>query len=316
MSDVINLEDVKKEKEPIEEDGSLKESQVSILEGIFDSTKDIDKNLGGFEGIAALLALPDDQFDIIQNLVLDEMNKSLNNANDKLIMVQALNASGMAAEDLLDLYSEIMNQLEDQLKDQLSQTKIDFVKKMLGLIVNAVADTEGIAKKIIQIPIELCNKNAKIPCYAKSGDSGMDLYAVEDITIKPGETKIIPTGLKVALPFGYELQVRPRSGISNKTKLRVSNSPGTIDSGYRDEIGVIIDNIEPRIVDISYSFDDNGKLVIDSILHGRDFTITKGMRFAQLVLKESPAAAFFQVESVKNEGEPDRGGGFGHTGIS
>ena len=92
MSDVISLEDVKKEKEPIEEDGSLKESQVSILEGIFDSTKDIDKNLGGFEGIAALLALPDDQFNIIQNLVLDEMNK-----NGKLISGDKIILSGFGA---------------------------------------------------------------------------------------------------------------------------------------------------------------------------------------------------------------------------
>ena len=142
----------------------------------------------------------------------------------------------------------------------------------------------------------------------------MDVYALDDYTINPGETQLIPTGIKLALPPGYEIQVRPKSGRALKTKLRVANTPGTVDAGYRDEIKVIIENIEPPIKDISYEFDENGKPIITSILHGSSYTIGKGEKFCQLVLMEVPKAAFYRVEKVSEIGE-DRGGGFGSTGL-
>ena len=136
------------------------------------------------------------------------------------------------------------------------------------------------------------------------------MYALEDITIAPGETKLIPLGIKCALPLGYELQVRPKSGRCLKTKLRIANTPGTIDAGYRDEIGVIIDNIEPVIRHAD--MDETGRLF--NILWGQSYTIGKGEKFAQLVLSEVPKAAFYEVETVANIGE-DRKGGFGSTGV-
>ena len=149
-----------------------------------------------------------------------------------------------------------------------------------------------------------------MPTYAHLTDSGLDIYATEDITIAPGETVLVPTGFKVALPFGYELQVRPKSGRCLKTKLRVANTPGTIDAGYRDEIGVIIDNIEPYIK--SAKIDENGRLY--DVEFGSSYTIGKGEKFAQLVLCEVPKAVFYEVESVAGIGE-DRQGGFGSTGV-
>ena len=102
----------------------------------------------------------------------------------------------------------------------------------------------------------------------------MNLYALEDITVGPGETKLVATGIKVALPPGYELQVRPKSGRALKTKLRVANTPGTIDAGYRDEIKVIIENIESPIKDIKYEFDEvTHRPIITSIEHGSSFFI-------------------------------------------
>ena len=86
------------------------------------------------------------------------------------------------------------------------------------------------------------------------------------------------------------------------------------DSGYRDEIGVIIENIESPIKDITYEFDSEGKPIITSIEHGRPYYIGKGEKFAQLVLSEVPTASFYQVDSVDNIGE-NRGGGFGSTGV-
>jgi dUTP pyrophosphatase len=92
----------------------------------------------------------------------------------------------------------------------------------------------------VRIPVEICKEGARFPEYAHEGDSGLDIYALNDYTIHPQETLIIPTGIKCAIPKGYEIQIRPRSGLSSSTTLRVANSPATIDSGYRKEIGVII----------------------------------------------------------------------------
>jgi len=112
--------------------------------------------------------------------------------------------------------------------------------------------------------------------------------------------------------------VRPKSGLSAGTKLRVANAPGTVDAGYRDEIKVIIENVEPPIKDITYEeiFNEDGtieSLKVTSILYGSSYTIGKGQKFAQLVLSEVPKAVLYEVEKVGEIGE-DRGGGFGSTG--
>jgi dUTP pyrophosphatase len=139
----------------------------------------------------------------------------------------------------------------------------------------------------------------------------MDVYALEDITINPGETKMIPLGIKVALPAGYELQVRPKSGRCLRTKLRVANTPGTIDAGYRDEICVLIDNIEPFI--------KNAKITpegyITEVEYGSSYTIGKGEKFAQLVLNEIPKAIFYEVNDIDTIENDGRDGGFGSTGV-
>ena len=143
----------------------------------------------------------------------------------------------------------------------------------------------------------------------------MDIYAPEEYTIPPGDTIIIPTGIKCAVPQGYALLIQPRSGQSAKTKLRIANTPGLIDSGYRDEIGVIVENIEPKIKDIEYEFNDDGSINIKSVLYGDTYTITKGQRFAQMRLVEAPTAALFPVSNI-GEIEGDRGGGFGSSGTN
>ena len=136
----------------------------------------------------------------------------------------------------------------------------------------------------IKIAVELCHNNAKLPTYAHNGDAGFDIYLPEDFIIKAGEYgKIAKTGLKMAIPLGYELQIRPRSGNS-------VNSPGTVDAGYRDEIGVICDNIGEE-----------------------DLLFKAGDRIAQGVLAKVPQGEFEQVENIK-EIAGDRNGGFGSTG--
>lgn len=290
----------------------MEEKQLNLGE-MLDSLSELNGEQFSLEAFASVLALPDEEFKTLSGIILDELNKSLNNPNDRLLLAQSFNAQGITSDEVIANFKELATQIDSIKDDVLPQAKRDFVKQIVGLMVNAIAETEGISKRIIQIPIELCHPNAKIPAYAKPGDAGMDIYALEDFEVAPGERKIIKTGLKVAIPRGYELQVRPRSGTSVKTALRVANTPGTIDSGYRDEIGVIIENIEPKIKDIGYDFDDNGNIIIKSILHGSVFNVGKGERFAQLVLNEVPSAAFYPVGSVAQIGE-NRGGGFGSTG--
>ena len=182
----------------------------------------------GFGAIFQTLTLPEKEFALLSEMMIEELEKSLNSLDDKLLLVQGLNAAGLKAEDLNAVFVDSVAELQEQLKDTLSQQKIDFLKRFTGLMVEAVNATEGIAKRIVPVAISYCHPDAQQPKYARIGDAGMDVYAVEDITIMPGETALVSTGIKVALPLGYELQVRPRSGQSLKTKLRIANSPGTI----------------------------------------------------------------------------------------
>ena len=269
-----------------------------------------DKSFG--DALTSLFNMDDEKFALISPGILQSFQQSVNNPNDKLGLVQALNANGATAEDLVTSFNTISDAIDSI--EEISQIKRDFLKSLLAALTNAVNETEGIAKRFVQIPVELCHPDAKIPQYANTSDSGMDVYALDDYTIAPGDTKLIPTGIKLALPPGYEIQVRPKSGRALKTKLRIANTPGTVDAGYRDEIKVIVENIEPPIKDIEYDFDDNGTPIIKSILHGASHTIGKGEKFCQLVLMEVPKAALYRVEQVGEIGE-NRGGGFGSTGL-
>jgi dUTP pyrophosphatase len=243
------------------------------------------------------------------------LQKSINNVDDKLLLIQAMNVSGTKLEDLRESYIKLNEQIDAQFANILSAPKRDFLKQMLGMTYNCISEAEGIARRVVNIPIELTSENAKMPKYAHLGDGAVDLYSPADYTINPGETVIIPCDIKVALPYGYAFLIHPRSGTSAKTKLRVANSVGLVDSQYKGVIGVIVENIEPPIKDITYEFDDNGRPILTSVLHGQSYTISKGERFAQMRLVEVPTANFYQVESVDNIGD-DRGGGFGSSGTN
>lgn len=144
--------------------------------------------------------------------------------------------------------------------------------------------------KTKKVYVEICRENVQLPTYSNIGDAGMDIRAAENVEIMPGETKIIPTGLKVAIPAGYEIQIRPRSGLSLKTPLRIANSPGTIDSGYRDEIGIIISNSSIFSDELNtYSIDEKGN-------KNGIYSIKFGDRIAQIVLCKYETIEFEEVE--------------------
>lgn len=161
-----------------------------------------------------------------------------------------------------------------------------------------------------EIYIEKCRDTAVIPAYAHPGDAGMDIYAAADVIVEPGKSVLVPTGLKMAIPVGYEVQIRPRSGISLKTPLRVPNAPGTIDSGYRDEVNVIIYNASQR------DDSENGEpytLNTKGCMHGK-YKICCGDRIAQMVIARVEECTFCECADVSAIGE-NRGGGFGSSGI-
>lgn len=143
------------------------------------------------------------------------------------------------------------------------------------------------------VQVKVINKGSQpLPAYATTQSAGMDLRADIDspITLKPMERRLIPTGLYIALPKGYEAQVRPRSGLALKHGITVLNTPGTIDADYRGELMVLLINFSAE-----------------------DFIINAGERIAQMVIARHEQAEFVEVEVLD---ETERGaGGYGHTGV-
>lgn len=191
----------------------------------------------------------------------------------------------------------------------------------------------------------------KVPQYASKHAAGCDLFATRDMAIKPGETKIMPLDFSMAIDPDMEAQIRPRSGLSLKTQLRLPNGPGTIDSDYRDTVGVLLQNTynianlpyqiaaEPKVLeDLCSSYREvsleqylsqycgitlneasalditTSKIYIDELgnPYGTIY-IKKGERIAQMVFCEYRRANFIDHPNPREIGE-DRGGGFGHTG--
>lgn len=292
--------------------------EIDLDETAFDNILEVfgdindDENFG-LEAIGAMLSLPDEQFDLMSELFLQELEKSMSNPSDRILLQQTMRETGKSVEDFAQLQEDVLKEIDEKMGDELPQNKLDFLKRMMTIITNLFMEAEGTAKTVLSIPIELCRDDATMPTYAHEGDAAMDIYCCEDVTINPGQTVIVPTGIKVAIPKGYALLIQPRSGQSVKTKLRVANTPGLIDSGYRDEIGVIIENIEQPIQDLQYDFLESGKIVVRSIEHGKPYTLEKGQRIAQMRLVEVPSIAWMKVENISEIGG-DRGGGFGSSG--
>lgn len=148
-------------------------------------------------------------------------------------------------------------------------------------------------------------KDVELPRYANPGDSGFDLVAAEDTIIEPGQTKVIPTGLAFEIPPGFELQVRPRSGISRKTFLRVVL--GTVDSGFRGEVGVVVSNTSYPGNSITLGINDELE-----IFKSVTYVVKKGDRIAQGVIAPVETANFVEVDELADSERGNKG--FGSTG--
>jgi len=143
----------------------------------------------------------------------------------------------------------------------------------------------------LMIKINKIKENAILPHYAHEGDAGVDLYSAENYVLRPGQITLVSTGIKLAIPKGYEAQIRPKSGLALNHGISVCNSPGTIDSGYRGEIGVI------------------------AINHSKEeFKIEKGTKIAQMVFNKIEKAEFEEVKDLDNTKRGQNG--FGSTGLN
>ena len=216
--------------------------------------------------------------------------------NQELIIEirRSMKASGMSTIDV-ENDKETLYTLVKHIKEteNLKEEKAELLDKLVEVTVGIYDEAlKGNLRETVIIPVELCKENAKLPTYAHDYDAGFDIYLPEDFIIKAHEYgKIAPTGLKMAIPTGYELQIRPRSGNSVKTTLRISNTPGTIDCGYCDEIGVICDNIGDT-----------------------DLEFKAGDRIAQAVVAPCYKGIFNQVEDIMKVAGANRQGGFGSSG--
>lgn len=235
----------------------------------------------GMEEFVDLIKTPDSVFNLMYPSIRQELVNVVHDPQTETMI---------KAAQLTPEYQEIANEIPKIITDLRSLTdanpnKVELLTMILDIFSGEFSDAE--------VFVEFLHKDekSKLPAYAHLTDAGADVFVNNELIVAPGEFGVIvPTGMKMAIPVGWQLSVRPRSGLSHKTLIRVSNAPGTIDAGYRDEVGIIIDN-----------FDD------------APFGIEKGDRLAQLVLERVYKAKFTEISSVANIGE-DRGGGYGSSG--
>jgi dUTP pyrophosphatase len=196
----------------------------------------------------------------------------------------------------IEAYEEILKQFE-KIKTEAGLEPDETYKKELEDILGI--GFEDLEEEIYRnartktIEVELVHKDAAFPKYAYESDSGFDLHSTEDLSVGPFGRILVPTGIKVSFEEGYEIQVRPKSGLAIKQGLTVLNTPGTVDQGYTGEIQVIV-------------FNTNNTTV----------TIPKGMKVGQAVLCPVVQGKFVMIETVEKVEDKDRGNnGFGSTGI-
>jgi dUTP pyrophosphatase len=194
---------------------------------------------------------------------------------------------------------DILKQIQDEIESLRKEFGIEDTESQedlnntFGIDFGSLQDQLDVMSKTKNIQIELLNEDAIFPEYAYPTDSGFDLYSTEEVKLTPFGRALVPTGLKLSFDIGYEIQVRPKSGLALKQGITVLNTPGTVDSGYNGEIMVIVFNTNQT-----------------------EFTIPKGMKIAQAVLCPVINGKYVNLQLVDKIEDKDRGAnGFGSTGI-
>lgn len=244
--------------------------------------------------ILKIIALPEEQVsDESAKEIIESIYSSFQESKEEVLAMAVkeikVNPLDMK-KNLEDLYVS-RDELFEELR-YLSENKQKIIMAIMDLLINLCKEAmERYEENYSTIVHFELLKDTQVPCYAHNTDAGADVYAPEDFVIPPHSFGVkVPVGFKMAMAEGWEMQVRPRSGMSMKTQLRISNTPGTIDAGYRDEVAILFDN-----------FSDE------------PYYIKTGDRIAQFVI--SPVYHFkpVVVDSVATIGD-NRQGGFGSSG--
>ena len=242
-----------------------------------------------WEQFEKIINLPDYVFDNMYDTLITTLSDTLDSESfqkEILTNLKTIPNIDIAAEK-----KEVAKLIEEIKADEsISEKKREFLSILLSKAVVATLDLYEVPRERISVEIQKLSDTAKIPEYAHPTDAGADVFSSEDVTIAAGETKIIKTGLKVAIPIGYEIQVRPRSGLSAKTGIRVANAPGTIDSAYRGEIGIILHNTSTT-----------------------PYEIKTGDKIAQLIISPVPMIKWKEVATISDDTDRSTGG-FGSSG--
>lgn len=296
------------------------EKSINIFDEIFGTLDGVfsqDEETDGLKAIGAILTLSDEAFEQLKPILMSNIETAFYTPDAQIALAQMMNMQGIRIEDFTNNIDQLVESIGEITAEgvELSESKKDLLKFIFTSFANSMSESLKVGHRIITIPVELCRENAKLPTYATNGSAAMDIYSPEEYVIGPGETVLIPTGLKVNIPYGYALLIQPRSGLSRKTKLRVANTPGLIDCDYHQEIGVIIENIDSPIKDAQLGEVPDHDHFDVVPLYGSSYTIGKGERFAQMRLVEVPMVNWLPMESL-GDFNNDHGEGFGSTGTT
>ena len=263
----------------------MKSNVKNPLKNLMTSTGDSTN----FNQMMAILDLPDEQFDEAYPQLKESVSKIFNSPVSQNEMIEVARMAPPTPEEkeeikkaLDDFFTEIDND------ETLSANKKDLLKTIISVSLDVSYDIAENPRERIPVKIVKIHPDAKIPTYAHNSDAGADVYAVEDVSIPPHTTVLVSTGIKIAIPLGYEIQIRPRSGLSFKSTLRVANAPGTIDAAFRGEVKVIMEN--------------TGNLTVK---------INKGDKIAQMLIAPTPMIIWEEVEELDETDRNEKG--FGST---
>ena len=253
---------------------------------------DLFKNLGledsYFGQLGYIFDAPNEMFNLVKDNMAAALEQDL--SPTELLKEVSNNEEIDIAElkkEMAEMYEALEESYNDGTFEGLPKDRLDFLMELVAIIKDKCLALPE--RKVVEIIYEKLDNDVILPSYAHSFDAGADIHANEEVEIQGNTTALVKTGFKVDIPIGWELQIRPRSGMSLKTPIRIANAPGTIDSGFKDEVCVICQNTSPY-----------------------PYTIHKGDRIAQIVPKISPMIIW---KEGKVEQEQNNRGGFGSTGI-
>ena len=248
------------------------------------------------ELIEGIIELPDEamdqnQVEVVLGMIRGGITPKLREESIVTILDEMKTKTYSECKEMIEVMSEAANEIIEEL-EVTNEDKQDLIRGIFGIFAELAQEAfERLEGYDTVVHFQLVHPNAKVPTYAHDTDAGADVYAPDDVVIAPGARgQMVDTGFKMAMAPGWYMAVCPRSGLSYKTTMRIANTPGTIDADYRNNVGILIDNLSDETI-----------------------VIKAGDRIAQFVLHPVYRFKGVVTEDVNQIGE-NRGGGFGSTG--